>query len=179
MSGQPEVGGLIPSSTMAEEILTPGDGSNAGHDPADDEPAAQRGQFRPTEAAFAGLDFIVAVDFYINETTRFANIILPTPSAAEQENYEFGLYHLSVRNVAKWSWAAVPPPAGAKPAWEVLLRLGAIFTGAHGLSTKDIDDLVFRQVAAGAVKEGGPWHGLTVEEIAAKCAESVGPERVD
>src|SRR5262249_40869385 len=26
VSGQPEVGGLIPSSTMAEEMLTPGDG---------------------------------------------------------------------------------------------------------------------------------------------------------
>ena len=60
-----------------------------------------------------GLDFLVAVDFYINETTRHAHIILPTPSPAEQANYEVGLYLLSVRNVAKWSWPAVPPPPGA------------------------------------------------------------------
>src|SRR5262245_36822817 len=130
------------------------------------------------EAAFAGLDFLVAVDFYINETTRFANIILPTPSAAEQENYEFGLYHLSVRNVDKSSWAAVPPPIGAKPAWEVLLRLGAIFMGAHALTTTGIDDRVFRQIAASAIKEGGPWTGLTVEEAVTKCDDAAGPERV-
>jgi anaerobic selenocysteine-containing dehydrogenase len=178
VSGQPEVGGLIPSSTMAEEILTPGDGQVRAMILLMTNPLRSAANSGRLEAAFAGLDFIVAVDFYINETTRLANIILPTPSAAEQENYEFGLYHLSVRNIAKWSSVAVPPPAGAKLAWEVLLRLGAIFMGAHGMPTKDIDDLVFRQVAAAAVKEGGHWQGLTVEEIAAKCAGAAGPERV-
>jgi anaerobic selenocysteine-containing dehydrogenase len=178
VSGQPEVGGLIPSSTMAEEILTPGDGQVRAMILLMTNPLRSAANSGRLEAAFAGLDFLVAVDFYINETTRLANIILPTPSAAEQENYEFGLYHLSVRNVAKWSWAAVPPPAGAKPAWEVLLRLGAIFMGAHASTTKDIDDRVFRQVAASAIREGGPWSGLTVEEAVATCDDSLGPERV-
>jgi len=64
-------------------------------------------------AAFAGLDFLVAIDFYINETTRYADVILPTPSPAELASYELGFYHLSVRNVAKWSPAVVsPPPIG-------------------------------------------------------------------
>ncbi|MET0154052.1 MAG: molybdopterin-dependent oxidoreductase [Candidatus Binatia bacterium] len=178
VSGQPEVGGLIPSSTMAEEMLTPGEGQVRAMILLMTNPLRSAANSGRLEAAFAGLDFLVAVDFYINETTRFADIILPTPSAAEQPNYEFGLYHLSVRNVAKWSWAAVPPPVGAKPAWEVLLRLGAIFMGARGLRTEDIDDLVFRHVAASAVKEGGPWPGLTVEEVVAKCAGAVGPDRV-
>ena len=72
------------------------------------------------EAAFAGLDFVVAVDFYLNETTRYAHLILPTPSPAELPSYEYGLYHLSVRNVAKWSWAAIPPSPVAPWHWAQL-----------------------------------------------------------
>jgi anaerobic selenocysteine-containing dehydrogenase len=53
-----------------------------------------------------------------------------------------------------------------------------MFLGAHGLSTKSVDDLLFRQVAASAAKEGGRWPGLTVEEVVEKCADAVGPERV-
>jgi anaerobic selenocysteine-containing dehydrogenase len=60
----------------------------------------------------------------------------------------------------------------------VLLRLGAIFLGARDQPTKDLDDLVFRQLAARAAKAGGPWPGLTVEEIATKCTDAVGPERI-
>jgi anaerobic selenocysteine-containing dehydrogenase len=178
VSGQPEVGGLIPSSTMAEEMLTPGEGQVRAMILLMTNPLRSAANSGRLEAAFRGLDFLVAVDFYVNETTRLADIILPTPSPAEQPNYEFGLYHLSVRNVAKWSWAAVEPPAGAMPAWEVLLRLGAMFLGAHGLSTKSVDDLLFRQVAASAAKEGRRWPGLTVEEVVEKCADAVGPERV-
>jgi anaerobic selenocysteine-containing dehydrogenase len=131
---------------------------------------------RQLEAAFAGLDFIVAVDFYINETTRHAHIILPTASPAEQPNYEFGLYHLSVRNVAKWSWPVVTT-SDAPPAWEVLLRLGAIFMGLDGKPLREIDDAVFRQLAASAIKQA-TWPGLAMEEVAAAVDGLRGPERV-
>ena len=50
VSGQPEVEGLIPSSTMAEEMLTPGDGPGARDDPADDQPAAQRRELERARA---------------------------------------------------------------------------------------------------------------------------------
>ena len=130
------------------------------------------------ERAFKGLDYLVAVDFYLNETTCHANLILPTPSPAELPSYEFGLYHLSVRNVAKWSWRAVPPPTGTPDTWEVLLRLGAIFMGASAMPTKDVDDLVFAQIAQSAVKLAKRWPGLTVEEIVAAVDGKLGPERV-
>src|SRR5499433_91037 len=129
VSGQPEVGGLIPSSTMAEEMLTPGDGQVRAMILLMTNPVRSAANSEQLDAAFAGLEFLVAIDFYINETTRHAHIILPTPSPVEQPNYELGLYHLSVRNVAKWSWPAVPVPAGTPQAWEVMVRLAAIFMG--------------------------------------------------
>ena len=112
-AASPRWRGMIPSSTMAEEMLTPGDGPGARDDPADDQPGAQRRELGAARARRSrSLDFLVAIDFYINETTRHAHIILPTPSPAEQANYEVGLYLLSVRNVAKWSWPVVPRAAG-------------------------------------------------------------------
>jgi len=90
VSGQPEVGGLIPSSTMAEEMLTPGDGQVRAMILLMTNPVRSAANSAQLEEAFSRLDFLVAIDFYINETTRHAHIILPTPSPAEQANYEIG-----------------------------------------------------------------------------------------
>ena len=97
---------------MAEEMLTPGDGQVRAMILLMTNPVRSAANSAQLEQAFAGLDFLVAVDFYINETTRHAHLILPTPSPAEQANYEIGLYLLSVRNVAKWSWPPCRRAAG-------------------------------------------------------------------
>src|SRR5262249_28904164 len=175
--GQPEVQGMIPSSTMAEEMLTPGEGQVRAMILLMTNPLRSAANSGQLERAFAGLDFLVAVDFYINETTRHADLILPTPSPAEGGNYEFGLYHLSVRNVAKWSMPAVPTSPGTPEAWEVVLRLGAIFMGLADRPTLEVDDLVFRQLAASAVKQG-QWPGLGVDEIAGELDGAAGPTRI-
>jgi anaerobic selenocysteine-containing dehydrogenase len=77
VSGRPEVGGLIPSSTMAEEILTPGDGQVRAMFLLMTNPLRSAANSTQLERAFAQLDLLVAVDFYINETTRHADFILP------------------------------------------------------------------------------------------------------
>jgi anaerobic selenocysteine-containing dehydrogenase len=164
VSGRPEVGGKIPSSTMAEEMLTPGDGQVRAIILLMINPLRSAANSAQLEAAFAHLDFLVAVDFYINETTRHAHVILPSPSPAEQPHYEFGLYHLAVRNVTKWSWPAVSSPPGSPAAWQVVLHLSAIFMGLAGRSTREIDDVVFRQLATAAV-EHCTWPKLSVEAV--------------
>ena len=178
VSGQPEVAGMIPSSTMAEEILTPGDGQVRAMILLMTNPVRSAANSAQLEEAFSRLDFLVAVDFYINETTRHAHVILPTPSPAEQANYEIGLYTLSVRNVAKWSWPAVPAPAELPETWQVLSTLGARLMGLGGMSAKDIDDFILRKFAEGAVDESCPWPGLTVDEVLKKVEGPIGPERI-
>src|SRR5262245_32212217 len=177
VGGQPEVRGRIPSSTMAEEMLTPGDGQVRAMILLMTNPLRSAANSTQLEAAFSGLDYLVAVDFYINETTRHAHLILPTPSPAEQPNYEFGLYHLSVRNVAKWSWPAPASAPESPAAWEVLLKLAGIFMVMADRSAAEIDEVVFRQLAAGAAKRDD-WPGLTVEEMVGKLDGAIGPERV-
>jgi anaerobic selenocysteine-containing dehydrogenase len=177
VSGQPEVEGLIPSSTMAEEMLTPGPGQVRAMILLMTNPVRSAANSEQLERAFAGLDFLVAVDFYLNETTRHAHIILPTPSPAEQESYEVGLYLLSVRNVAKWSQRAVPAPEGTPETWQVLSRIAAMLMGLGALPAQAVDDVVLKTFAAGAV-EGSPWPGLTVDEVVAKVEGGIGPERL-
>ncbi len=41
-----------------------------------------------------GLDFMVSVDPYINETTRHANVILPPPSPLQKSHYDLALLEL-------------------------------------------------------------------------------------
>ncbi|HUM00530.1 MAG TPA: molybdopterin dinucleotide binding domain-containing protein, partial [Mycobacterium sp.] len=178
VSGQPEVGGMIPSSTMAEEMLTPGDGQVRAMITLMTNPLRSAANSAQIERAFAGLEFFVAVDFYINETTCHAHIILPTPSAAEQANYEIGLYLLSVRNVAKWSWPAVPAPSGTPETWQVLSNISARLMGLAGMPEQAIDDFILRKFAEGAVDEQCPWAGLTVDEVVEKVDGGIGPERI-
>ena len=178
VSGQPEVSGMIPSSTMAEEILTPGEGQVRAMILLMTNPLRSAANSAALEEAFSRLDFLVAVDFYLNETTRHADLILPTPSAAEQPNYEFGLYHLSVRNVAKWSFPAVPAPADSPAAWEIMVQIAGVLMGLEGLDTRQIDEAIFARIASSAVSKLPQWTGLTADEIVAALAGSVGPERI-
>ncbi len=178
VSGQPEVEGMIPSSTMAEEMLTTGDGQVRAMILLMTNPVRSAASSQQLEEAFSRLDFLVAIDFYINESTRHAHIILPTPSPAEQANYEIGLYLLSVRNVAKWSWPVVPAPPGTPETWEVFSNIGARLMGLAGMSAKDVDDFILRKFAEGAVDEQCPWPGLTVDEVVAKVGEVIGPDRI-
>jgi anaerobic selenocysteine-containing dehydrogenase len=178
VGGQPEVDGVIPSSAMAEEMLTPGDGQVRAMILLMTNPVRSAANSAQLEEALAQLDFLVAVDFYINESTRHAHLILPTPSPAEQANYEVGLYLLSVRNVAKWSWPAVPAPAGAPETWQVLSNIAARLLGLSALPERAVDDFVLRKFAEGAVGDDSDWPGLTVDEIVEKLGDAIGPERL-
>ncbi len=176
VSGQPEAGGMVPCSTMAEEILTPGKGQVHAMILLMTNTLRSAANSAELEKAFSRLDFLVALDFYINETTRYAHIILPTPSPAEQPHYEFGLYNTAVRSIAKWSSSVVPAPNDSPSGWQILLRLSRELMGMSEKSDRELDDEMFAQRAAGMVRRSN-WKGLTVEEVVNKCAGAWGPER--
>ena len=177
VSQRPETGGMLPASTMAEEILTPGEGQIRAMLLLMTNPLRSAANSATLERAFRELDFLVAVDCYINETTRLAHLILPTPPAAQHGHFEFGPAHLAVRNTLRWSGAPVPPPPDAPSAWQVLLRIAAPFMGLGAADDKTADDAVFAQVAAQAAA-AEPGLALTAEEICAALATAVGPERI-
>lgn len=130
VSGHPEVNGELPAAALAEEIETPGEGQvraalTIATNPVRSYPNSER-----LDEAFAGLDFYVAFDVYVNETTRHADVILPPPSGLAEPAYELTFMANAVRSVAKFD----PPifePEGPSEA-DVFARLILALRGAGG-----------------------------------------------
>ena len=147
--GLPEVLGELPLACLAEEIDTPGDGRLRALVTFSGNPALSNPNGRRLEAALGELECLVCVDFYLNETTRQAHVILPPPSPLERAHYDLAVYPTAVRNVANYSPPVLPLPDGARDEWEIVLALTAI-VGRLGAAA-DLGALD-RQVALDALR---------------------------
>ena len=121
----PEFAGEYPSAVMAEEMLTEGKGQIKAMVTVAGNPVLSTPNGKQLDRALAGLDFMVSVDFYVNETTRHANIILPPTGALEHENYDLVFHVLAVRNTAKFSPALFEPGKDTRHDWEIFLELAS------------------------------------------------------
>ncbi|MGF1511660.1 MAG: molybdopterin oxidoreductase family protein [Myxococcota bacterium] len=121
--GLDEFGGELPVSVLSEEMETEGPGqiralfTHAGN-PVLSTPGGHR-----LEKAVSHLDFMVSVDFYLNETTRFADVILPPVSPLERSHYDVIFHMFAVRNTAKHSQSVFPKSNTARYDWEILVAL--------------------------------------------------------
>jgi anaerobic selenocysteine-containing dehydrogenase len=115
----PEVGGELPVSTLADEILTPGEGQVRAMLTVAGNPVLSTPDGARLDGALAGVDFMAAIDIYVNETTRHADVILPPTSALERDHYDLVFHTLAVRNTARFTPALLPKPKGARHDWEI------------------------------------------------------------
>jgi anaerobic selenocysteine-containing dehydrogenase len=106
-------------SVMAEEMLTPGKGQIRALVTAAGNPVLSTPNGRQLDEALAGLDFMVSIDFYLNETTRHAHVILPPTCFVEHDHYDLVFLHLAVHNVSRYSEAIVERAPGALHDWEI------------------------------------------------------------
>ncbi len=125
----PEFGGELPVSVLAEEILTPGDGQIKGLVTIAGNPVLSTPNGRQLDEAFSGLEFMAAIDIYINETTRHANIILPPTTGLETEHYDLIFHMLAVQNSAKYSPALFAPAENGRHDWQIFQELRRRMTG--------------------------------------------------
>ncbi|WP_100639269.1 molybdopterin-dependent oxidoreductase [Marinobacter salexigens] len=123
VKGLPEFAGEYPASTMADEMLTPGEGQIRAFVTVAGNPVLSSPNGRRLDEALTGLDFMVSVDYYINETTRHADIILPPTAALERSHYDIIFNMLAVRNVSKYSEALFDAGPGSRHDWQILLEL--------------------------------------------------------
>jgi anaerobic selenocysteine-containing dehydrogenase len=129
VSGAPEVFGELPTGCLAEEIETPGEGQIKAFITIASNPVMSSPNGARLAAALDQLDFMLSLDIYLNETTRHADVILPGLSPLEDTHYDVALPQLAYRNAARYSPAALPPPAGHPREWESMVRLIAIAQG--------------------------------------------------
>lgn len=82
---------------------------------------------RKLEQALEGLEFMLSIDLYINETTRYADLILPSTSALENDHYDTTFNMFAVRNVTRFNRAILEKPEGALHDWEIFVGLAQAF----------------------------------------------------
>lgn len=129
VSGAPEVMGELPMTLFAEEALTPGEGQVRAAITVATNPVLSAPGGAALDAAFAGLDFMLSLDVYVNATTRHADVILPDPSALESPHYDIAFSQLAHRNAARWSDPVFSPDPALPQDWEWMLRLAALLRG--------------------------------------------------
>src|SRR6266542_2327772 len=176
----PEHFSEFPVAALAEEILEPGDGRIRAFISVAGNPVVSTPDARRLDRALEGLDFVVAVDIYVNETTRHADVILPGESTLTRGHYDLAFSALSCRNVANYSPPAIEPEEGSVREWEVMLRLAGIVTGqGPEADLEALDGFVARQVLDRGVNNPlSPAHGVDVETAWAAVAGRRGPERL-
>ncbi len=122
--GLPEFGGELPVAALAEEVLTPGEGQVRALITVAGNPVLSTPNGTQLDRALDSLAFMVAVDFYLNETTRHADVILPPTCTLEHDHYDLIFHSFAVRNTARYSEALFERPADARHDWEIFEALG-------------------------------------------------------
>ncbi len=172
VSGAPEVFGELPMGCLAEEIETPGEGQLRALITIAGNPVLSAPNGPRLAAALAGLELMISVDIYLNETTRHADVILPGLSPLEEGHYDVAFPQLAWRNAARYSPPVFAPPPDRPAEWQILLRLLAIATGrGAGADLGALDDEL---AAADVTRVAGPAAGFALAAVAG----ATGPERL-
>lgn len=123
VSGYPERFGELPVAAMIEEMNTPGEGQIKAFLTVAGNPVLSTADGTALEAALEELDFMVSIDIYINETTRFADIILPPTTGLEVSNYDIAFHSLAIRNTARFSEPCFEKTEEQRHDYEILQEL--------------------------------------------------------
>jgi len=178
--GLPEVLGELPVATLATEIETPGEGQIRSMICVTANPVISIPNSSRIDKALSSLDFMVSVDFYLNETSRRANVILPPSTPLSQGHYDFIFNLFSVRNNAKYSSPVMPMESGEMSFWEIITRL-TLIASEKGASADPavMDEIVIRQMIEEEINlPGSSIYGRSADEILEALKPLKGTERI-
>jgi anaerobic selenocysteine-containing dehydrogenase len=151
--GAPEVKGELPAAVMAEEMSTPGDGQIRAMITVAGNPVLSTPDGAALDASMADLEFMVAVDPYLNETTRRACVILPPPPPSRSAHYDLAFAGLAIHNTARFNLPSLPLEVGQLDEPTILARLTLIALGEPDAPARSVDDRVIAQTLAKAVQD--------------------------
>uniref|UniRef100_B0T0J5 Molydopterin dinucleotide-binding region n=1 Tax=Caulobacter sp. (strain K31) TaxID=366602 RepID=B0T0J5_CAUSK len=181
--GLPGFNGELPLSTLAEEIDTPGEGQVRGLIVSAGNPVLSGPNGRRLEAALPRLDFMVAIDRYVTETTRHADLILPAAMPLERDHYDVVFRAFGVRDTARFQEAILPRPPGVREDWRIYCGLGERIARRRGLeghlsalSLSALQAVTPRRILDLLLRLGP--HGLSLNQLArSPHAVDLGPLR--
>jgi anaerobic selenocysteine-containing dehydrogenase len=174
VSRLPESGGELPVAALSEEILTPGEGQIRGLVTMCGNPVISTPDGRKLDDALASLDFMVAIDIYINETTRHADLILPPTSSLNHEHYDSVFNAFAVRNVTRLNPALWEKPADERYDWEIIGALSKRIGEIAGREVRPAQSTA--AIVEAVVARGAAHHGITFDALkAAEHGLDLGP----
>ncbi len=174
----PEYESQLPIAVFAEEL----EESSAGEDRARalitvcGNPVLSSPNGDRLAKAMQELDFMVAVDIYLNETTRHADLILPTTVQMEHSNFDFLFAGTAVRNFVRYSPRIFEADPECPDLGWVLIELAA---RCNGTEAGTLDTLLFEGMLATFVgKPGTPCADVSVDDARASLAGRSDVERL-
>jgi formate dehydrogenase len=123
VAGLPDSFGILPANALADDITTPGEGqiramlllaSNCVSSSPDGDRLA---------TALSGLETMVSLDLYVNETNRHAHYILPVTTMYEREDLVIAFLDKQVRPSVQVTEPVVAPVGESRQEWEILDEL--------------------------------------------------------
>jgi len=174
--GFPKIDGLMPVAVMAEEIDSAGEKAIRAMITVAGNPVLTTPNGDRLGKALDQLELMVAVDIYLNETTKHAHFILPSTVQLEHENFDFMFSTTSVRNMVHYSPQVFEPEPDAKHHWQILLELAARL---NSLDIATLENLMFEgSLAMFLGKSGTAGANVSAQEAKAKLGAIPGPERL-
>jgi anaerobic selenocysteine-containing dehydrogenase len=176
--GIPEIAGQIPCGVMAEEIeeASAGEQRMRGFITTMGNPVLSAPNGERLAAALEELDFMVSLDIYLNETTRHADLILPSTVQVEHENYDFLFEGTGITNFSRWSPALFEPEESQRHQWQIYCELGARLAGAP--SWEIVDDMMVKGMLDMMVGPGTGCPSITPEAAYEDLQDEHGPLRM-
>jgi anaerobic selenocysteine-containing dehydrogenase len=167
---------MLPTAALADEMLTPGEGQVRGF-------VTQAGNLmlsNPNGAklarAFEGLEFMLSLDIYVNETTRYADIIIPGPSYAEHSDFATVTAYETVRKFTKWGEPIFDPEPGMPHDWEIFTGLAGRL---KGISAAEVEEEYISDLISRALDKGRPEaRDVPFDEARRIVGDTPGPDRV-
>lgn len=119
-SGQPQTLGQYPSQSMAYDISTPGTGQIKAFCSYSGNPVISSGAGgKRLEEALETLELHFSLDFYVNETNKFAHYILPSPTFYERPDIPVLGMALEIRPSLFATDAIIAPRGESREEWKV------------------------------------------------------------
>ena len=171
--------GAEPAALMAKEIALPGDGQIRALFISAGNPVLSVPNGDELEKAVAGLDLMVGLDLYVNETTAHCDYVLPVTTMYERDDFALTFQAFQTTPFRQATEAVIAPRGQARPEWEIVDELAQrlassipVFAAVaaarrlagHRWGPRPLADLIIR-LAQGGNRFGVRRSGLTFDRL--------------
>jgi len=160
----PFFNGEFPVATLAEEIQTQGEGQIRSLITIAGNPVLSAPSGHKIAEAFQDLEYMVSVDIYLNETTKYANIILPGTTGVENSHFDIFFNSFSVRNTVKYSPPLFEKNDEQRSDWQILKEISARMTN---ISADDPLQKITPEMILDVELKKGPYgdQGMSLQKL--------------